>query len=106
MYDLPSKLVLLTIQLSSPASHLAVDQLESSAFIACENLNVYQIPLLRNQQQPTSSSATDSTQQNRRVFTHKKRITAMTLTHDNRQLVTGDSAGLIHVWSLDLNQTM
>ena len=41
VYDLPSRLVLKTIQLSSPVLCLAVDQLESSAFIACDNLNVY-----------------------------------------------------------------
>ena len=38
--------------------------------------------------------------QNKRTFTHKKRVTAMTLTVDNRQLVSGDSAGTIYVWNL------
>ena len=41
VYDLPSKLVLRTIQLASPVLNQTVDQLEASAFIACDNLNIY-----------------------------------------------------------------
>ena len=36
----------------------------------------------------------------KRTFTHKKRITALTLTVDDQQLVTGDSGGTIYVWNL------
>ena len=38
-------------------------------------------------------------------MSHKKRITAMTLTQDQQYLVTGDSAGLLYVWATsDLNE--
>lgn len=117
VYDLPSKLVLRTIQLSSPIIRMSVDQLESTAYIACENLNVYQMPLNNRNVNPDSSSDQMMQQQaiqaagagassvsmnksTKRTFTHKKRITAMTLTVDDQQLVTGDSNGTIYVWNL------
>ena len=33
-------------------------------------------------------------------MTHKKRITAMTLSVDGQKLITGDAQGLIYVWTL------
>ena len=38
--------------------------------------------------------------QRKRTFTHKKRISAMCLTVDNLQLITGDTGGIIYVWNL------
>ena len=38
--------------------------------------------------------------QKKRTFAHKKRITTMSLTADNNQLITGDTLGTIYVWNL------
>ena len=104
VYDLPGKMILKEIMMTSPISNITVDQLESSAFIACENLNVYQVPLT---DQPIDwQSISQSGQQGgplstrKRTLTHKKRITAMTLSVDGNQLITGDAGGVIYIWNL------
>ena len=69
-------------------------------------MNVYQTPLQGNSQseQSTASLVENGVQQTgssrKRTFTHKKRITSMTLSVDNNQLITGDSLGTIYVWNL------
>ena len=119
VYDLPSKMILKQIQMSSPILKIVVDQIESSAFIACENFNVYQMPLQASQPdlraprcvgvQPDLQTAsfsqqgtTMSNQAKKRTLLHKKRITAMTLSVDGKQLVTGDSGGTIYIWNLSV----
>lgn len=107
VYDLPSKMILKQIQMSSPILKIVVDQIESSAFIACENFNVYQMPLQASQPDlQTASFAQQGTsmsnQAKKRTLLHKKRITAMTLSVDGKQLVTGDSGGTIYIWNLSV----
>ena len=43
-----------------------------------------------------------SNQAKKRTLLHKKRITAMTLSVDGKQLVTGDSGGTIYIWNLSV----
>jgi len=66
---------------------MSVDLQESMIYIACDNLNVYQTSLRDTNQKKT--------------MTHKKRITAMTLTTDGQKLICGDAAGLIYTWNLE-----
>ena len=107
VYDLPSKMILKQIQMSSPILKIVVDQIESSAFIACENFNVYQMPLQASQPDLQTASFSQqgtsmSNQAKKRTLLHKKRITAMTLSVDGKQLVTGDSGGTIYIWNLSV----
>ena len=107
VYDLPSKMILKQIQMSSPILKIVVDQIESSAFIACENFNVYQMPLQASQPDLQTASFSQqgtsmSSQAKKRTLLHKKRITAMTLSVDGKQLVTGDSGGTIYIWNLSV----
>jgi len=45
VYDLPSRTTLKQIQMPASILRFEVDQIESSVFLACDNLNVYQVPL-------------------------------------------------------------
>lgn len=65
---------------------MRVDLPESFLYLACDNLNVYQVPIREPNQKKT--------------LTHKKKITAMTLSTDGTRLITGDAHGLIYVWLL------
>jgi WD40 repeat protein len=74
---------------------MIVDHIEQYVYLACDNLNVYQYP--------TSSSASadgSMAAKQKKTLTHKKRVTAMCLSVDGRHLVTGDSQGLIYIWTL------
>ena len=83
VYDLPGKCIIKTIQVQSQILRMAVDYLEQSVYLACDNLNVYQYPL--------SSPSSESTTKHKKTLTHKKRVTAMTLSVDGRNLITGDA---------------
>jgi hypothetical protein len=61
---------------------MEVDPLEVNVYLACENMNVYQFPI---------TPAADGSFKQRKTLTHKKRITAMCLSQDGRNLVCGDA---------------
>ena len=56
VYDIPSKTILKQIQVQSPILKMEVDQTEQYAYLACDNLNVYQHPL-QNQVSNTSQES-------------------------------------------------
>jgi len=72
----------------SPVVRMCVDTVETFVYLACENLNVYQYPLF------------DSAMKKRATMSHKKRVTAMTLSKDGRYLVSGDAQGLMYIWQI------
>ena len=74
------------IQLTSPILLQTLDMTEMHVYLACENLNVYQVPI------------NDLSQ--KKALTHKRKITAMTLSNCVNKLVSGDVNGLIYVWQL------
>jgi len=65
---------------------MKVDLAETHVYLACDNLNVYQVPIKEPNQKKT--------------LTHKKKITALTLSIDGTRLITGDAQGLIYIWLL------
>lgn len=73
VYDIPSKLVLRTIVVPAPVLLMTVDITEANVYLACENQNVYSYAMEWAEGQKIK---------HRRCMTHKKRITAMTLTKD------------------------
>lgn len=65
---------------------MTVDPTETFVYLACDNLNIYQVPL----REPNL----------KKTLTHKKKVTALALSTDGSRLVSGDSCGLIYVWHL------
>lgn len=45
VYDIPAKVTLKSIQTPSPINHIAIDNTETHAYVACENQNVYAFSL-------------------------------------------------------------
>jgi len=68
VYDIPSKTLVKQIQMTSPIMLMAVDLPETHVYLACDNLNIYQVPIREPNQKKT--------------MTHKKRVTALTLSID------------------------
>lgn len=86
VYDVASKLMIKQIVAQASVLYLNVDVTETYVYLACDNLNVYQVPIKEPSQKKT--------------MTHKKRITALCLSSDGQRLVTGDQGGLIYIWNL------
>ncbi len=86
VYDVPSKCLLKQIQTASAILLMRVDLPETYLYLACDNLNIYQVPIKEPNQKKT--------------LTHRKRVTALTLSTDGTRLISGDAQGLIYVWLL------
>jgi len=87
--------------MQSPIIRMEVDQLEQYTYLACENYNVYQYPLGASESiQSASGPIQPASSVKRKTLSHKKRITAMCISTDGRQLVTGDAGGQIYVWTI------
>lgn len=99
VYDVPSKTLLRHIQVQSPIQFLEVDQTEQFVYLGCQNLNVYQVPLVEVAG-VTAGGAEATRAPSKKTMTHKRRITAMCLSRDGQLLVSGDSEGLIYVWHI------
>lgn len=68
VYDVASKLLIKQIVAQAAVLHLQVDVTETYVYLACDNLNVYQVSIKEPNQKKT--------------MTHKKRITAVCISSD------------------------
>eukprot|EP00347_Sterkiella_histriomuscorum_P001718 403370949 len=92
VYDIAAKCTLKNIQLQSPIYKMAVDNLESHVYLACENQNIYCYSL--------EISSSDQKSKQKKTLQHKKKVTAMCLTFDGQYLISGDQQGLIYIWNI------
>jgi len=88
VFDLTEKVCIKNIMAHSQIFFMAIDDSETLVYLACDNQNVY-------------CHAIDQTgsQKHKRTLQHKKRVTAICLSVDGQYLITGDSQGLLYIWS-------
>ena len=75
---------------------MVVDPSETMLYVACDNQNIYCYGLEAPSQLQEGQVGKN---RQKRTLQHKKKVTALCLTVDGQFLISGDSQGLIYVWS-------
>ena len=96
VFDVAEKLCIKVIQAHSSIQLMVVDDSETMVYLACDNQNIYAHTMQIEAQEKSKQ---------KRTLQHKKRVTAMCLSVDGQHLISGDSEGLIYLWSTSKNLT-
>ena len=73
-----------------------MDYTETNLYIACDNQNIYCYGM---ETQPSAIESQQVKSRQKRTLQHKHKVTALCLTVDGQQLISGDQSGVIYIWS-------
>ena len=84
---------------------MVIDLTETNVYVACDNQNIYCYSLEVQQQTNQVQVENIGKNKQKRTLQHKKKVTALCLSVDGQHLISGDSQGLIYIWSTQTSET-